>query len=188
MASTLAFAIFNPTAWLRRLGNLNIGILEGTGAPTSGGSGTAAGKAGIGCLYVDSASGLYYVNTGTKASPTWTQLTIAGGAGLNSAQSVAAAGSVQGDAAAITASAPGNILGTGANATKGIILPAAVAGAIYNIKNADAANAVLKVYPAGTDTINALSASAAISMAAKTSAVFMCVTAGSWLTLPLVPS
>lgn len=102
--------------------------------------------------------------------------------------SLLALGTNQGNAALITATAPGNVLATGADATKGIRLPAATIGKVYNIKNSDAANAVLKVYPATGETINALAADAAISMAAKTSATFMCVVAGAWLTIPLVPS
>lgn len=104
------------------------------------------------------------------------------------AQSVAAAGSVQGDAVAITAAAPACVLVTGANATKGAVLPAATAGAVYILKNDDTANAILKVWPAGTNTINALGASNAISMAAKASCLFMCVTANAWITVPTVPS
>lgn len=107
---------------------------------------------------------------------------------LSATQSVAAAGANQGNAAAITAATPGNVLVTGADATKGVVLPAAIAGAVYNLKNADAANAILKVYPAGTDTINALTGGASISMAAKTSATFYCVAAGAWFTNPLLPS
>lgn len=103
-------------------------------------------------------------------------------------QTVAAAGSVQGDAAAITANAPSVVVVTGADATKGAILPAAFPGAVHLVKNADAANAILKVYPATGGAINALSANAALSMAAKTSAVFMSQDGTNWVTIPLLPS
>lgn len=45
----------------------------GTGAPTNGGSGTLANVKGNGkgAHYVDVATGNEYVNTNTKASPTW---------------------------------------------------------------------------------------------------------------------
>jgi len=56
------------------------------------------------------------------------------------------------------------------------------------VKNDDTANAVLKVYPNTSDTINALSANAALSMAAKTAAVFVAYDATAWFTVPLLPS
>jgi hypothetical protein len=43
----------------------------GGGAPVNGSSGTGAGKAGIGSIYVDFLAGTLYVNVGTKASPSW---------------------------------------------------------------------------------------------------------------------
>lgn len=98
---------------------------------------------------------------------------------------VAAAGSVQGDAAAIVT---GFTLVTAANAVKGVILPAAAAGLMCWVKNGDAANAVLKVWPAGANNINALANSAAMSMAAKTAAVFVAYDANTWYTFSLLPS
>lgn len=47
-------------------------VLVDNGAPTSGVSGTGAGTAGKGSLYVDTTAGVLYINTGTLASPTWT--------------------------------------------------------------------------------------------------------------------
>ncbi len=47
-------------------------FLSDAGAPTDGASGTGAGKAGIGSLYVNITNGDHYRNTGTQASPTWT--------------------------------------------------------------------------------------------------------------------
>lgn len=102
-------------------------------------------------------------------------------------EAVAAAGSAQGDATAMAATTT-FVHATGADATKGIKLVAAAAGRVVIIKNADAANAVLKVYPATGDAINALSADAAISLAAKTSAVFVALDATTWYTIPLLPS
>jgi hypothetical protein len=103
-------------------------------------------------------------------------------------QTVAAAGSVQGDAGLITANAPSTVLVTGADATKGVILPAAFPGAVHLVKNRDSDNAILKVYPATGGAINALAANGAISMAAKTSAVFMSIDGTNWVTIPLLPS
>lgn len=42
------------------------------GVPVNGTSGTEAGVAGKGSLVVDSTNGKLYINTNTKASPTWT--------------------------------------------------------------------------------------------------------------------
>lgn len=99
---------------------------------------------------------------------------------------VAATGSVQGDAAALS-------LGfnevTGADATKGVILPVPNDGDTVIVDNSDAANAILKVYPSTGLAINALAANGAISMAAKTSATFTYYATGSkWVTTPKVPS
>lgn len=46
--------------------------LSGTGAPTSGTSGTGVGLANVGSTYTDTSNGQIYSNTNTLASPTWT--------------------------------------------------------------------------------------------------------------------
>jgi predicted RecA/RadA family phage recombinase len=99
---------------------------------------------------------------------------------------VAAAGTVAANAALVPND--GLVLVTGANATAGVILPASLGGTIYEIKNADAANAILNVYPPTNAAINALAANAAIAMAAKTSARFVFYSATQIYTIPLVPS
>lgn len=101
------------------------------------------------------------------------------------AATVAGAGTVQADAALI---AEGLTLATGADATVGVKLPAAAAGACCIIKNEDSANAVLKVYPADSDKINALAANASLDMAAKTSCILIAYDAEVWYTIPLLPS
>jgi len=111
-------------------------------------------------------------------------LSDAGNVAVASA-TVAAAGSAQGDAAAL---AEGFTLVTAADGTKGAKLPAAAAGKLCIVKNEDSANAVLKLYPNTDDAINALSANAALSMAAKTSAVLVCYDGTTWYTVPLLPS
>jgi len=108
---------------------------------------------------------------------------------LLNTQVVAAAGSTIADAAAIGTKAPCLVHVTGADATKGVKLPPASAGQMVIIKNADAANAVLKVYPASTaDGINAITLGDPISMAAKTCAVFAAIDQTTWFTSPLLPS
>lgn len=124
----------------------------------------------------------------TLTNKTLTSPTITGPTQTINVEAVAAAGNAQGNGTAVTAAAPALIHGTGADATKGIVLPAAAAGKVYYVKNADAANAILKVYPASGDAINALSADAAISMAAKTAALFVAIDATTWFTFSLLPS
>ena len=91
---------------------------------------------------------------------------------------VAATGSSNTDAATV---AGGFTLVTAADATKGVILSAPVAGTVVIIKNGDAANAVLKVYPNSGASINALTATTGgYSMAAKTSMILVAYSATQW--------
>lgn len=126
--------------------------------------------------------------TQTLTAKTLTTPTINAGVITTPVEAVGAAGNSQGTATAITAGSNAFIHGTGADGTKGILLPAAAAGVTYHIKNSDAANAILKVYPASGDAINALAADGAISMAAKTSATFIALDGNTWYTIPLLPS
>lgn len=144
------------------------------------------------CTTVSADGPLIGVATQAAANPSSTgrvrldgashQLGALGGSIIPSA-TVAAAGSIQGDAAAI---ATGFTLVSAADATKGVILPTAAAGKVCIIKNG--ANAVLKVWPAVGDAINALAGDGAMSIAAYTSAVFTAYDATTWYTSPLVPS
>jgi len=47
-------------------------IQYGAGAPTDGTSGTGAGLAHPGSLYIDTTNAKLYINTNTQASPTYT--------------------------------------------------------------------------------------------------------------------
>jgi hypothetical protein len=120
----------------------------------------------------------------TAGSITATTVTASGSLVIKSA-TVAAAGANQGNAAAIAA---GFTLVTGADATKGVVLPAASAGLVAIIKNDDAANAALKVYPASGDAINAIAANGAYTMAAKTSMLLVAYDSTTWYTVPLLAS
>lgn len=153
-----------------------------TGTALSGAAtGTASGNTQLGMAAADATSGETYVLVALSPGATSTALPVF------SPEAVAAAGSVQGDAAAVGAGT-GFVHATAADGTKGIILPAATAGKTIIVKNSDAANAVLKVYPATGDAINAIAANSPISMAAKTSAVFVALDATTWYTTPLLPS
>lgn len=61
----------NIWAQLRDLANNNIFNVTGSGAPTSGASGTGVGICGPGSEYTDSANGNIYINVGTLAVPSW---------------------------------------------------------------------------------------------------------------------
>jgi hypothetical protein len=100
---------------------------------------------------------------------------------------VAAAGSTNADAGVVAAY--GVVHATGADGTKGIKLPTAAAGKVVIVKNADAANAILKVYPGASDKINGGTATTgSLSMAAKTAAMFIALDDVDWFTVPLLPS
>lgn len=51
---------------------IDVVVLVKNGAPTNGTSGDGAGEAGPGSLLVDRSGAKLYINTNTKASPTWT--------------------------------------------------------------------------------------------------------------------
>jgi hypothetical protein len=127
-------------------------------------------------------------STDTLTNKTLTSPTITGALQTLAVEAVAAAGTNQGNAGAITSTTGAFVHVTAADATKGAVLPAAAAGRWLIVKNSDAANAVLKLYPASGDAINALSANASLDMAAKTSAVLVALDATTWYTVPLLPS
>lgn len=97
----------------------------------------------------------------------------------------AAAGSTRADATALTASFSWV---TGADATKGVVLPAPTAGRLVVLKNDDTANAVLKVYAPGSAKINGVAGTTAFSMAAKTACWFVAYDTTDWFSVPLVAS
>jgi hypothetical protein len=155
---------------------------------------------GVNFIKVNSNTGDLVSTTATQTltNKTLTSPTITAGTATNTTvvdptltvdfQSLAAAGNAIGNAGAITVKSGGIVFVTAADATKGVQLPVAAEGALVVIKNSDAANAVLKVYPQVNSTINALSANTAISMAANTAASFYGVSATAWVTVPLLPS
>jgi hypothetical protein len=109
-------------------------------------------------------------------------ITTTGGLYLKSA-TVAAAGSTQANAAAVS---DGFTLVSGADGTKGILLPAAVAGRTVILKNN--ANAVLKVWPASGDAVNAIAADSNYVLAAYTSSLLVAYDSTTWYSVPLLAS
>ncbi len=88
---------------------------------------------------------------------------------------VAAAGSVQGDAGAL---ADGFTLVSAANGAKGVLLPVAAAGGLVVLKN-NAAN-VLKLWPNTSDAIDALSADAVMLVAPYVTLTLVAYDATTW--------
>ena len=68
-----------------------------------------------------------------------------------------------------------------------VVLPPSAAGLEIDIVLITGGN-TCAVFPWPGDAINAIAVNSAITMAALTSATFCCVTQGTWLTNPRVPS
>lgn len=96
--------------------------------------------------------------------------------GPESVATVASAGSAQGDAAALTGKT-NNV--TGADGTKGVILPSVGIGETIEVYNAVATNG-LKIYPPTSGTINGGSANAAITIEGKTTALVKNLDGTNW--------
>jgi hypothetical protein len=129
------------------------------------------------------------INSGTASLQT---LTVTGAATLSGGvtgpvrlpvTAVTAVGANQGNAAALS---EGFNVVTGADATKGVRLPTAVAGMIVIVKSVTAA--VLKVYPATGGAINAVAANGSLDIAASTSTMLVASSATQWYSLPLLAS
>jgi hypothetical protein len=148
-----------------------------SGAPTSGSSGTLANIAPAGSELVDTTTGTKYVNTGTTAAPTWTP----GSGGLapsSVANPVTAAGTTRAGAVALTT---GIAVVATAAANSGVVVLAASAlgiGAGQTIYN-NTANAI-KVYAAGTDTIDTTAGSTGVTLSATAAARFTVLAASTF--------
>lgn len=122
----------------------------------------------------------------TLASVTATSITNSGattGAVRVPAASVAAAGNNQ---ATATALSEGLNVVSGADATKGVRLPTAVAGATVTVKNLGAA--ALLIYPATGAAINAIAANGAYNITNLTSTILVASSTTQWYSVPLVAS
>lgn len=96
--------------------------------------------------------------------------------GTEAVVTVAAAGSIQGDAAVLTAGAMNKV--TGADGTVGVVLPTTAANVAVEVYNSSASN--LKVYPFLGDNINGGTTNASVTVAARTFARFVAVDATIW--------
>ena len=178
----------NIQAALRDAANNGVWDLVKAGAPVNGTSGDGVGFAGPGSQLTDFTNKDVYVNTNTAASPTWTK--TGGASPLAQEQTLAAAGTNQATAAVITLTGSGVVYATGANATKGILLPVGKVGQRLAVVNDAGANAVLNVYGNTGDsaTINGTAGATAYAQVAKTTVEFIYVATGKWQTIPLVGS
>ena len=125
------------------------------------------------------------ISGGTISSATSvsaSDITTTGGLYLKSA-TVAATGSTQANAAAVS---DGFTLVSAADGTKGIVLPAAVAGRTIILKNGAAA--ILKVWPAVGDAINAIAVDSNYVLAANTSSLLVAYDSTTWYSVPLLAS
>lgn len=101
--------------------------------------------------------------------------------------SAAIAANVTGTQASGTPINVANVAVSSAGVAYSATLPKAVPGLEIDVICVTATNTVA-IFPAVGDAINALSANTGITMAALTSATFLCITAGQWFTSPRVPS
>lgn len=97
---------------------------------------------------------------------------------------VAAAGTNQGTAAALS---EGINVVTGADDTKGVVLPTAVAGMVIIVKNT-VSGKTLKVYPASGAAVNAVAANGSYDLGSVLSTLLVASSATQWYSVPLVAS
>ena len=104
-------------------------------------------------------------------------------------QTVAAAGSDQAGAGAIDANGGTFVQVTGADDTKGVRLPLlsdCTVGEVYFVMN-NLSNKTLEVYPGSGDAVNVSSDNTAITVAADTINMFICMDAAEWFGAELPP-
>lgn len=145
--------------------------------------GTQTGITQTGSTITSSTINSSVIGGTTPAAVTGTDITATGGLYIKSA-TVAAAGNSQGTAAAVS---DGFTLVTGADSTKGVVLPPAVAGRVVIIKNNTAAQ-TLPIYPAASDAINAIAVNSPYTIAALTSTILVAYDATTWYSVPLLAS
>lgn len=146
------------------------------------------GTAGSGAMTTNAADGVF-AGIAVKAaaeSDTTVRMALVPGRRMPrlAVKAVAAAGSAQGDAAALI---EGLNVVSAADGTKGVILPPAAPGMVVKVKGTAAA--VLKIYPATGGAINAISANGALSLASGAIPVeLVAASATQWYSFPLVAS
>lgn len=100
----------------------------------------------------------------------------AGLADRNAGSALTAAGTTRADALALTKQI--NNIGTAAAST-GVVLPAATVGQIVTVFNSGANP--IKVYGAGSDTIDGTAGSTGVTLTNANRCMYICVAAATWL-------
>lgn len=163
--------------------NLTIAVINGSANPmqvygygtdTINGVATATGVSqmqGSVVIYVSPASGVWVAEgLGTG---------VAGSLPTVSAANALTAHAGGGQASATPITTVLTRVTTVASANDSTVLPASAAGLELTVTNAAATNS-MNVFPAGTDQINTLGASAAFALAAGKTVTFFCSVAGQW--------
>jgi hypothetical protein len=174
-------------------------VLVTKGAPTNGPTGTYAKAAIPGHLLSDLQNGVFYQNTGTMGSPTWTALTTSTGAGtysgtfdgtvggttpglvnasllgISSADALTAS-TTQTQVGALALTKGINRITTCAHSGDAVALPALTAGEFAIVIN-DGANPA-KVFPNDGSNIDGAGASTAVILTNAKRAIFICVATG----------
>lgn len=126
----------------------------------------------------DAAAAAENLGLGLTDSPTFAGVSVTGYYNSSAANALTAhAGGGQGDALQLAKGI--NRITTVSTAADSVKLPAAVAGMQVVVINADGANA-MDCFPASGEVINALSADAALSIAANKTVLFFCAVNGTW--------
>lgn len=177
------YRVFDST-----IGDRTLPIFENPGAPSNGTSGTFAGAAGPGHLLLDITNAVMYINTNTLASPTWTAFGTGGtgayagtfsGAYVNTVDAaVTAVGTTAANSYALVQ--PWTQVTTAASTAVGVTLPAALAGAIQRVSYASGTAASIKVWPTGTEQIDAGGAGTNQVITKLKTIDFICFVNGLW--------
>lgn len=118
------------------------------------------------------------VGATTPAAGTFTTLVTTGLLELSTAAGLTAhSGGGQGSATPLTGGM--NQVTTVAGANDSVLLPVSAAGMVVAVVNATATNS-MNVFPAASETINALTGGTAFGVAAGKTVIFICALAGKW--------
>jgi hypothetical protein len=157
-------------------------LLQNAGAPTSGGAGTFAGVALKGWLCLDTTNGAIYLNTGTKASPTWTSFSP--GLGGDSVSNGLTASTTQTLVGGLALTSSINRFTTVANANDAATLAALAVGQHQDVYNAGAHP--MSVFPGASGaTIDGGSAGAKVTLTNALRCRYTCIAANTIISAQL---
>lgn len=164
------YLVYNGTEW----GSIAQGLAV-SAAELATLSGVTPGTAAASKAVVLDASG----NIATINAASIVNATITGRLSITDTATLAATGTVIGNAAAITHTIT---TVTGADDAKGVVLPATVAGSVFLVYSSQATNG-LKCYPPINSTINDGSANAAIVVEGKSLSIFVATSATNYASI-----